>query len=680
MAQTQQVIVKNADGTTSYYAPKIQLTAGGALEDAQEVVWDGTVYSDPSPDTATGGGGTAPTTPAEPDAGTSGVCSRFVDLPRPIIVGHRGGLFPENTLYADDHYAPFVNLGMDADFRLGSGGVILRNHDDTVNRVSAPATGLLSGYTETAFRALTINFPDGVNSSTPASTWSPKPTVKGTTWKDTMDRYGGKRIIAVEPKTLAAANAIIADLNKREAATPGIKDRIIWNAFDQNICVVGAQNNIPTLRNFSGAPDVLACQQAGFAGFIIYTASVNDAMFDAAADAGLMVFVLQVNTQAQMSKYLGVTAKGNPRASGFPTDYPFALLGKTPPSDVSLYGSGGYTGQAPIDTSTSAGGPAPPPASNYPLLGGHAYTEAEWQQMVTDFDRKLTSKRSYGGSTPPSSLTASQFYPDVAANRASYWSVKPNPKTFPGSATEKSAWSAYFDKVPSAHRLNVIVWHEPEQEIARGDFTLAEWGATLNAMADIIHAKGRPNLRIGPCWMGPWTFDSRSNYYTWDWEGVLDFARMDFLGIDPYKINPGEGDLEVILTKNNYGRGDAPASVLPTMHRLASFGGNRSLPVVIAEWGCTQTNFALADKALWIDKACLWFKAWNGNTAPLTIGGVSVKRNKIEGAPYFNIDASQVVDVDVRMTWQLDVGLAPFNTYKKHVLAAAAEQGYVPVA
>jgi glycerophosphoryl diester phosphodiesterase len=632
-----KIIEKASDGTLKTYDTFWKASSAASTLTPQDVAyWDGTSLTVVGQDS-----GTTPTPEPEPTP-TTGVSPTWDEMKATgnVIIAHRGAdwRFPDNAIYSMRHTAVYPELIIDADVQLGVNGVGLLHHD------AADSTGkLLSTHTVESFKAYKRPWPS-------TSTWTPKPDVYGDTLTELLDLYGGKRVLSLEGKTQGATTLIINEVTRR-----GIQDRVLMTSFNMAQCAQIKAAGIPSMANFSGAPDIGACEANNLDGFIVYTAAVaNDPeIFNKAHAVGLVVFVLQVTTAAKATEYR------NKGADGFPTDYAFTLIGKPAPSDAELgLTSGGTTNPTPLPGTTTT----------YPLMGGCRYTPAEWETMVTDFDSKMTSHRTYGSGVP-SSLTAAAFYPDIARKTASYWSVKVNCATFATDTAAHAAWSAFFDKVPADHRLNVIHWHEPEQEIARGDFTLAQWGAAGTKLAQIIRGKGRPNLRFGPCWMGPWTFDSRSPYYTWDWT-VLDFSLVDFLGIDPYKINPGEPNLEQILTVPNYGSAPTNTAVLPTMHKLATFGGNKSLPVAITEWGCTQTNFSIADKALWIDRAALWMKAWNENTTPLTINGASVRRNRIEAAQYFNIDASQVVDVDPRMTWQLPPPEAPFTTYKKHVVAA----------
>jgi len=214
----------------------------------------------------------------------------------------------------------------------------------------------------------------------------------------------------------------------------------------------------------------------------------------------------------------------------------------------------------------------------------------------------------------------------VSALRVYYWSFKPNVKTFAAVAKAQSAFSAFLDTIPPGHQTVIIAWHEPEDEIRSGTFSLAQWGATNTRLGQIIDSKKRPELRLAICFMGPWTFDNRSPYYSYKWESVLDFRVVDVVGIDPYKFRSTDGSLQQILTTANSGKGGSNPS---TMQKLASWGK----PVALMEFGVMSkdryTGAAISDatRAKWISDAYVWMKTWNA----------SGSSPKVEAALYYHL-------------------------------------------
>src|ERR687890_499940 len=96
----------------------------------------------------------------------------------------------------------------------------------------------------------------------------------------------------------------------------------------------------------------------------------------------------------------------------------------------------------------------------------------------------LKARRTYDRAIP-SSFTESKAAADWAARRTSYWSFRPDPKTFASDTTAQAKLSAFLDSVPRGHKTVVFALHSPEAEIDRGEFTLAQWGATNNKVSEI---------------------------------------------------------------------------------------------------------------------------------------------------------------------------------------------------
>jgi hypothetical protein len=265
-------------------------------------------------------------------------------------------------------------------------------------------------------------------------------------------------------------------------------------------------------------------------------------------------------------------------------------------------------------------------ATTKPKIGASAVDNTSFNALNSKAG-PMTARRTFN-STLPSSFAKSVAGQDVSAGRVSYWSFKPNVKTFASDAKAQSAFSAFLDTIPAGHQTVIIAWHEPEDEIKAGTFTLTQWGATNTRLGQIIDSKKRPELRLAICLMGPWTFDSRSPYYSYKWESVLDFRVVDVVGIDPYKFRSATGSLQQILTKANSGSGSSNPS---TMQKLASWGK----PVALMEFGVVtsdrDTGVAISDasRAKWISDGYAWMKTWNGSNSL-----------KIEAALYYHLRGS----------------------------------------
>ena len=241
-------------------------------------------------------------------------------------------------------------------------------------------------------------------------------------------------------------------------------------------------------------------------------------------------------------------------------------------------------------------------ANTKPVIGVTGGNEAGFNAINAQVGPVLAC-RTYN-TTLPASWATSAAASDVAAGRHSYWSWKPAVATFPTSTSQKDAFSAFLDTIPAGHKATIVAWHEPEDDIEGGAWTLAQWTALQNAVSAIVKGKGRPNLRVGVCLMGPWTFDTRSGRTAWDWSG-LNWANIDVVGIDPYRLTTGSTmSLQTLLTVNNSGSGTGGTQP-STMAHLAQWGK----PVSLMEWGVA--NSTEASVATFITQGYAWMKAWN---------------------------------------------------------------------
>lgn len=253
----------------------------------------------------------------------------------------------------------------------------------------------------------------------------------------------------------------------------------------------------------------------------------------------------------------------------------------------------------------AGGGTVDPPAPLWrkPEIGTMGADESAFQLHDSRYG-PVVARRTYN-TTLPGSFASSSASSDVAAGRHSFWSWKPDLTGFPTSTSQKNAFSAFVDTIPAGHRTTIVAWHEPEDNIASGDFTLRQWGILQETVAGIVHSKGRPELRYGICLMGPWTFDSRSPHYLLDWDNDLDWSVIDVIGIDPYRTTVGStASLETMLTVPN--SGSAPGAPHPSMFgKLLQY--NR--PISLMEWGCYNATEAAV--VTFINDAYAWFLRWN---------------------------------------------------------------------
>lgn len=220
----------------------------------------------------------------------------------------------------------------------------------------------------------------------------------------------------------------------------------------------------------------------------------------------------------------------------------------------------------------------------------------------------MTARRTYQSGAPalPASFASSVAATDVAAGRVSIWSFKPNMLTFATDTAAQNALRAFLASYPTTGAgLIAVIYHEPEDNIAAGSFTLAQYKTVTNIVGDIIASLGRTNIKLATCLMGPWTVDTRSTYSSSNWWDPGFASRVSYVGIDPYKWNPSDGSLQQILTINNSGTGGGGAAP-SILQWIRDTTGKSWIPM---EWGCTETGVSQTVKAQWITDAFAFLRA-----------------------------------------------------------------------
>lgn len=285
---------------------------------------------------------------------------------------------------------------------------------------------------------------------------------------------------------------------------------------------------------------------------------------------------------------------------------------------------------------------ADPPTWQKPLIGLIGTDEAAFQQMNNEMGPVLI-RRTYNQALP-SHVNQSAMASDILQNRISLYSWKPNAITFPGSSTARAALRSFLATIPAGHETYIMGIHEPEDNINAGDFTLAQWGDLQNAIATEVKSMGRPEIKTAFCLMGPWTFDTRSPYYGWDWPGAVDFDLIDMIGVDPYGKSPNSPEsqysLERLMTVRNSGSGGGSA---PSMMQQLQVWGK---PISLMEYGKLYEGPTVAPEALvaqWILESFDWFCEWNQQNP----------ETPIHSALYYNMT---ITDDDTPLTTPVEKG------------------------
>jgi len=277
-----------------------------------------------------------------------------------------------------------------------------------------------------------------------------------------------------------------------------------------------------------------------------------------------------------------------------------------------------------------------------PLLGASTSSNTTWSTLTAAVGQ-FQARRTYegGGSALPATFAASRASSDPAAGRVTYSTFKPNQDgglpTFPTSTIQQNWLRNFLRSVPVGHRYNIGLFHEPEDNIQNGEFTLAQWKAAVNKCGEIVAEinaeKGSSSrLRNGFCIMGPWTFDTASAYDQWDWSTGFNLNVIDYVAVDAYIWKGDDPSLARQMTYDDMGRGSGQTRACMT--KLLQWGK----PVVLAEWGVTSNDQTDQQKADEIRAAWAWFKAWSA-AYPGTV--------PIEAVLYFHYN----LEADV--TWEV---------------------------
>lgn len=287
-------------------------------------------------------------------------------------------------------------------------------------------------------------------------------------------------------------------------------------------------------------------------------------------------------------------------------------------------------------------------ASSKPRPGATVSGNSDWAPFESLMGAMDVRHTYHGGaivSTNTFANTAPGTGGDFGAGRESVLSFKPTTMTtFGASDTSGQAnLLAYLRSVPVGHRFTIVCWHEPEDNIAGGQFTAAQWKAAVvktGQLVDQVNAEKGPNskLRNGVSYMGPWTVDSRgySNLGVEVWTPA-ELATIDVVGIDPYFWNAGDPSMEQMLTKDNSGSLSSTAN--SCANRIMAPLGK---PIQIMEWGTTRTGRSDAQRATDITAFYNWVKnVWNP----------AHPSSPVEAMLYFHLDPN--VDSSHRDLWKV---------------------------
>jgi Carbohydrate binding domain len=248
----------------------------------------------------------------------------------------------------------------------------------------------------------------------------------------------------------------------------------------------------------------------------------------------------------------------------------------------------------PTPTHTATPTPTPTPTQTKPpvnpdgtLFGvdlwsnaGESYASATslLQSELGDYN----VERVYLADTDPLASWTSSI---LAGNEAVQVSFKGSPSVILSGARDAS-YEAWFAAAPRNRPVYWTFYHEPEDNVANGEFSAADYRAAWRHLAALADKAGNPELKATLCLMG-WDIDPRSGRNWLDYYPGSDV--IDVLSWDVYNLDAPKGV---------YASG---ASMYDPVIAASDSVGK---PWALAEWGSLLTpGDAGSGRATWISQA-----------------------------------------------------------------------------
>lgn len=106
------------------------------------------------------------------------------------------------------------------------------------------------------------------------------------------------------------------------------------------------------------------------------------------------------------------------------------------------------------------------------------------------------------------------------------------------SGRHDAFFTTWFAAAPRDRDIYWTFYHEPEDNVERGEFTAADWRSAVRRLDGLADAAGNPRLRSTPVLMG-WTLDPASRRTWSDYYPGADV--VDVLGWDVYNLSSHKG-------------------------------------------------------------------------------------------------------------------------------------------
>jgi len=174
-------------------------------------------------------------------------------------------------------------------------------------------------------------------------------------------------------------------------------------------------------------------------------------------------------------------------------------------------------------------------ATSVPLLGSSVLSESDLHAVTSDFGRMPIVRVYYSGLPDSNAWTEGL----AAANHSAVIvSFKALPTSILSGADDASL-RHFFDTAPRGHPIYYTYYHEPEDNIAAGQFTLADYKAAWARVVKIARAAHNPYLHSTLILMS-WDLDPYSHRH---WKDYLPGGGIiSTLGWDAYPVGSAEND------------------------------------------------------------------------------------------------------------------------------------------
>lgn len=189
----------------------------------------------------------------------------------------------------------------------------------------------------------------------------------------------------------------------------------------------------------------------------------------------------------------------------------------------------------------------------------------------------------YHSGSFPSTFAGSAAASD-AGKRISVWSATPDMAAL-ASGRLDSEVGRFLESIPAGHTSYLTVFHEFDDKIHKGMYTLDDWRPAFKRFCHLVHSAGRRELRTYLCPTTSWwdwgIHPSPSEY----WPGDDLNGYVDVLGADSY---------------NNYAPGKKWRTPSTMLSPVISMASTKGIPWAVSEIGCEEDPADSTRKAGWI--------------------------------------------------------------------------------